>query len=46
MLVTRAALTERDTVLVLAAGSGVGQAAVQIAKAFGARVIATAGNPK
>jgi NADPH:quinone reductase-like Zn-dependent oxidoreductase len=46
MLVTRAALAERDTVLVLAAGSGVGQAAVQIARAFGARVIATAGNPK
>jgi NADPH:quinone reductase-like Zn-dependent oxidoreductase len=46
MLVTRAGVTERDTVLVLAAGSGVGQAAVQIAKAFGARVIATAGNAK
>lgn len=43
MLITKAGLTERDTVLVLAAGSGVGQAAVQIAKAFGARVIATAG---
>ena len=46
MLVTRAGITERDTVLVLAAGSGVGQAAVQIAKAFGARVIATAGGTK
>ena len=33
MLVTRARLTEGDTVLVLAAGSGVGQAAVQIADA-------------
>jgi len=43
MLVTRAAVSERDTVLVLAAGSGVGQAAVQIAKVVGARVIATAG---
>jgi NADPH:quinone reductase-like Zn-dependent oxidoreductase len=43
MLMTRAQMTERDTVLVLAAGSGVGQAAVQIGKAFGARVIATAG---
>jgi len=43
MLITRAGLTERDTVLVVAAGSGVGQAAVQIAKAFRARVIATAG---
>lgn len=43
MLVTRAALCEGDTVLVLAAGSGVGQAAVQIAKYFRAQVIATAG---
>jgi NADPH:quinone reductase-like Zn-dependent oxidoreductase len=43
MLLTRAQLTEADTVLVLAAGSGVGQAAIQIAKTFGARVIATAG---
>ncbi|HUF48638.1 MAG TPA: zinc-binding dehydrogenase [Vicinamibacterales bacterium] len=43
MLLTRATLTERDTVLVVAAGSGVGQAAVQIARRFGARVIATAG---
>ncbi|HKW01442.1 MAG TPA: zinc-binding dehydrogenase [Vicinamibacterales bacterium] len=46
MLATRAAITERDTVLVLAAGSGVGQAAVQLAKTFGARVIATAGTAK
>jgi NADPH:quinone reductase-like Zn-dependent oxidoreductase len=45
MLVTRAQITEHDHVLVLAAGSGVGQAAVQIAKLFGARVIATAGHP-
>jgi len=44
MLMTRAGLTERDTVLVLAAGSGVGQAAIQIAKFFRARVIATAGH--
>jgi NADPH:quinone reductase-like Zn-dependent oxidoreductase len=43
MLVTRAAITERDVVLVLAGGSGVGQAAIQIAKVFGARVIATGG---
>lgn len=42
MLLTQARLTERDTVLVVAAGSGVGQAAVQIAKVFRARVIATA----
>ena len=46
MLSTRAAMTEQDTVLVLAAGSGVGQAAVQIAKAAGARVITTAGGPE
>jgi NADPH:quinone reductase-like Zn-dependent oxidoreductase len=45
MLLGRARLTERDTVLVLAAGSGVGQAAVQIAKVFRARVIATVGHP-
>jgi NADPH:quinone reductase-like Zn-dependent oxidoreductase len=43
MLFTRARLTPADTVLVLAAGSGVGQAAIQLAKAFHARVIATAG---
>ena len=46
MLLARAGVTERDTVLVLAAGSGVGQAAVQIAKAVRARVIATAGGPE
>jgi len=46
MLVTRIGLTERDTVLVIAAGSGVGQAAVQIARTLRARVIATAGTPK
>lgn len=43
MLFTRARLSPADTVLVLAAGSGVGQAAIQLAKAFHARVIATAG---
>jgi NADPH:quinone reductase-like Zn-dependent oxidoreductase len=43
MLHTRAGVTARDTVLVIAAGSGVGQAAVQVARAAGARVIATAG---
>jgi NADPH:quinone reductase-like Zn-dependent oxidoreductase len=41
MLITRARLVESDVVLVVAAGSGVGQAAVQIAKASRARVIAT-----
>ncbi len=44
MLVNRAELQAGEQVLVLAAGSGVGMAAVQIAKFFGARVIATAGN--
>jgi len=43
MLVTRAQLKPGETVLVLGAGSGVGSAAIQIAKVAGARVIATAG---
>jgi len=43
MLVGRAQLQPGEVVLVLAAGSGVGSAAIQIAKFFGARVIATAG---
>jgi NADPH:quinone reductase-like Zn-dependent oxidoreductase len=42
MLVGRAALRAGETVLVLAAGSGVGSAAIQIAKMLGATVIATA----
>jgi NADPH:quinone reductase-like Zn-dependent oxidoreductase len=42
MLVTRANIKPGETVLVLSAGSGVGVAAVQVAKLFGARVIATA----
>ncbi|MDQ2742943.1 MAG: zinc-binding dehydrogenase [Chloroflexota bacterium] len=42
MLVSRARLRPGEDVLVLAAGSGVGSAAVQIAKQAGARVIATA----
>jgi NADPH:quinone reductase-like Zn-dependent oxidoreductase len=45
MLVTRARLERGDDVLVLAAGSGVGQAAIQIARLHGARVFATAGSP-
>ncbi len=44
MLFTRARLQPGETVLVLAAGSGVGQAAVQLARRFHARVIATAGS--
>lgn len=42
MLFAGGHLTENDTVLVVAAGSGVGQAAVQIARHRRARVIATA----
>lgn len=42
MLVDRARIQQGETVLVVAAGSGVGTAAVQIAKLWGARVIATA----
>jgi len=44
MLVVKARLREGDWVLVQAAGSGVGSASVQIARHFGARVIATAGS--
>ena len=44
MLVTKARVGPGDTVLVLAANSGVGIAAVQIAKLLGAEVIATAGD--
>ncbi len=43
MLVTLARLRPAETVLVMAAGSGVGIAAVQVARMVGARVIATAG---
>ena len=46
MLVTRGGVKDGDDVLVLAAGSGVGQAAIQIARLRGARVIATAGSDK
>jgi len=41
MLITRAGLQRDDVVLVLAGGSGVGQAAIQLARHFGARVFAT-----
>jgi NADPH:quinone reductase-like Zn-dependent oxidoreductase len=44
MLMTRARLKRGEDVLVLAAGSGVGQAAIQIAILHGARVFATAGS--
>ena len=43
MLMSRAGLQPGEDVLVLAASSGVGSAAVQIAKMFHCRVIATAG---
>ena len=43
MLVTRAQIRPGEDVLVLGAGSGVGQAAIQIARLHGARVFATAG---
>lgn len=44
MILTRAHLRYGETVLVNAAGSGVGVAAIQIAKLHGARVIASAGS--
>jgi NADPH2:quinone reductase len=44
-LVHRAALRPGETLLVHAAAGGVGLAAVQIGKALGARVLATAGSP-
>ena len=44
MLVTRAHLKPGEIVLVWGASSGVGSAAVQVAKLLGAKVIATAGN--
>ncbi len=42
MLVSRAAIRPGEWVLILAAGSSVGVAAIQVAKHFGCRVIATA----
>jgi NADPH:quinone reductase-like Zn-dependent oxidoreductase len=42
MLVTKARVQPGETVVIIAAGSGVGSAGVQIAKLLGARVIATA----
>jgi NADPH:quinone reductase-like Zn-dependent oxidoreductase len=43
-LIAQAALRPGETVLVQAAGSGVGSAAIQIAKLLGARVITTVGS--
>lgn len=44
VLISLAKLKPNETVLIMAAGSGVGTAAIQIAKLAGARVIAAAGN--
>jgi NADPH:quinone reductase-like Zn-dependent oxidoreductase len=46
MLVGRAGIRQGQTVLVLGGGSGVGIAAIQIAKLFHSRVITTAGDEK
>lgn len=46
LLVTRAQLQQGETVLVLGGASGVGSAAIQIARDLGARVIATVGSEK
>ena len=45
MLVGRAKVAAGEDVLVIGAGSGVGSAAIQVARLHGARVIATAGSP-
>jgi NADPH:quinone reductase-like Zn-dependent oxidoreductase len=44
MLTTRAHLTAGEIVLVWGAGSGVGSAAIQVAKVLGAKIIATGGS--
>ena len=44
MLVTRAGLKKREKVLIHAAGSGVGSAAIQIGKYLGAHVMTTVGS--
>lgn len=45
MIANKAKVRPGETVLVLAASSGVGSAAIQVAKLFGATVIATSGDP-
>ena len=45
-MLTRAQVTEGDTLLITGASGGVGSAAIQLAKARGARVIAVAGGKK
>ncbi len=44
-LVTRARLSRGDTILVHGGSSGIGTTAIMFARAFGARVITTVGNP-
>ncbi len=44
MLVTKCRIREGDDVLIIGAGSGVGSAAIQIARHFRARVLSTAGS--
>ncbi|HOW87791.1 MAG TPA: zinc-binding dehydrogenase [Candidatus Omnitrophota bacterium] len=44
ILVTRAGLQKKETVLIQGGGSGIGSAAIQIAKLLGARVITTVGS--
>lgn len=46
MLLTRGGLKLGETVLIHAGGSGIGSAAIQIAKLTGARVITTVGDPE
>jgi len=46
LLVSRARLAKGETVLVLGGASGVGSAAIQIARDLGARVISTVGSEK
>lgn len=46
MVVTKGQIQKDQTVLVMGAGSGVGSAAIQIAKMFGAIVFTTAGSKK
>ena len=45
-MLTRAQVTENDTLLITGASGGVGSAAIQLAKARGPRVIAVAGDKK
>lgn len=45
-LLTRASVSEKDVVLITGASGGVGSAAIQLAKARGAKVIAITSDPK